>query len=121
MDLIWDLYLMRQIGEVGTTANQASQKATDQQYRVRQLEQSIDKLVLINLAMWNLLKTKAGLTEADLMKEMERIDLQDGVADGRITPSAQQCPKCGRTISTRHQRCLYCGQATGGDAFTGVR
>ncbi len=121
MDLIWDLYLMRQIGEVGTTANQASQKATDQQFRVRQLEQSVDKLVLINMAMWNLLKTKAGLTEADLLVEMQRIDLVDGAADGRVTPSTHQCNKCGRTISTRHKRCLYCGQSTGGDAFASVR
>lgn len=121
MDLIWDFYLMRQIGDVGTTANQANQKATDQQYRIKQLEQSIDKLLLINVAMWNLLKTKTGLTEADLLKEMQAVDLQDGVADGRITPSVQQCGKCGRTVSSRYKRCLYCGQSLGGDAFGGVR
>jgi len=121
MDLIWDIYLQRQINDANASANQAHQKATDQQYHIKQLEQSIDKLVLINMAIWNLLKTKTGLTEADLLKEMETIDLRDGVADGRITPSASLCPKCGRTVSSRHKRCLYCGQTMSGDAFVGVR
>jgi ribosomal protein S27AE len=121
MDLIWDLYLTQQLNSSSSTANQANQKANDQQYRVRQLEQSIDRLLLINMAMWELMKSRTGLMESDLLRKMQEIDLRDGVADGRVTPQAAQCPKCGRVNSSRHKHCIYCGQPLAGGPFAAVR
>ncbi len=121
MDLIWGLYLQNQVSGVQATANDANSKATEQQFRIKQLEQSIEKLVLINMAMWELIRSKTDLADADLMKKMQEIDLRDGVADGRVTPSVQACPKCGRTVSNKHHRCLYCGQDMSGNAFQTVR
>jgi hypothetical protein len=123
MEILWDLYQQHQISTVEESANHANRKATDLQHRVRELEESLDKLVLINTAMWELLKNRIGLTEAELLKQVEAVDLRDGVADGKITRTvAANCPQCGRTFSARHRKCLYCGakdQKSG--AFTSVR
>ena len=123
MDILWDLYQQRQINSAEASANHANEKATDLQFRVRELEESVDKLALINTAMWELLKNRIGLTEAELLKQIETVDLRDGVADGRITRTqATTCPKCGRTISTKHRKCLYCGaKDLKSGAFTSVR
>jgi ribosomal protein S27AE len=123
MDILWDLYQQRQIYSAEQSASDANRKATDVQQRVHELEDSVDRLVLINTAMWELLKNRLGLSEQELLKQIETVDLRDGVADGRITRAhAVTCPKCGRSISTKHRRCLYCGakDVTSG-AFTSVR
>ena len=76
---------------------------------VASLEDRIDHLTLVNMAMWSLLQEKTGLTEQDLLDRVRQIDLQDGVEDGKARKQIAKCPKCGRTMSPRHRRCLYCG------------
>jgi len=109
-DLLWDLHQERRIGEAQESAGQAARKATDFQERVRFLEERVDRVVLLNMALWSLLRERARLSDQDLMARMEQIDLQDGVADGKVTRTGPTtCPQCSRTFSPRHRRCLYCG------------
>jgi hypothetical protein len=109
IDLIFDLYQQRRINDVEQTAQESSRKATDFQARVRELEDSVARLALVNAAMWSLLKGQMGLTDTALTARVRDIDLRDGVEDGKITPNVQNCQKCGRTMGPRHKRCLYCG------------
>ena len=109
IDILFDLYQQGRINDVENTAQESSRKATDFQGRVRQLEDSIDRLVLVNAALWSLLKDRTGLTDAALTARVRDIDLRDGVEDGKITTTVQNCQKCGRTMAPRHKRCLYCG------------
>jgi ribosomal protein S27AE len=83
--------------------------ADDARSRVREYESRLDRLTLVCAAMWSLLQEKTGLTEAELLKKVEEIDLSDGVKDGKVRKQAMQCPRCQRTMSSRHARCLYCG------------
>lgn len=78
--------------------------------RIRDLEYDIGRLKLLNQALWELLKEKVKVSEAELEKRISDIDLRDGVADGRITDVALKCPTCGRISSSKHWKCLYCGQ-----------
>ncbi|QQE11863.1 hypothetical protein JD969_20695 [Planctomycetota bacterium] len=75
----------------------------------KDLEDRIDRLSLVCMAMWSLLQDKTNLTEADLLERVRAIDLMDGVEDGKATKTISKCQSCGRTMSQRHQRCLYCG------------
>jgi hypothetical protein len=110
IDLLWDLHQERRIGQAQDGANQAARKATDFQERVRFLEDRLDRMLLQNMAMWSLLRDTMGLTDQDLVARVQEIDLQDGVADGKVTRTAPTtCPRCQRMFSPRHQRCLYCG------------
>ena len=83
-------------------ARRAEQAASD-------VEERLDKLTLICMAMWEMLRDNTKFTEADLLAKVQEIDLRDGVPDGKITPTVSKCPKCSRTMSPRHQTCLYCG------------
>jgi len=76
---------------------------------MRELQNQFDRLTLVTMAMWSLLKEKTELTEEDLLKRVEEIDLSDGKIDGKFNPQTSTCPQCGRTLSARHNRCLYCG------------
>ena len=109
-DLLWDLHQGRRIGEAQDSASHATRKATDFQERVRFLEERVDRVVLLDMALWSLLRERARLSDQDLMARMEQIDLQDGVADGKVTRTGPTtCPQCRRNFSPRHRRCLYCG------------
>jgi hypothetical protein len=113
LELLWDLHQERRINEVQDGANQAARKATDFQERVHQLEDRIDRMLLTNMALWSLVRDTTGLTDHDLLSRVQQIDLEDGVADGKVSRTAPTtCPKCHRTFSPRHRRCLYCGQET---------
>ena len=113
LELLWDLHQEHRINEVQNGANLAARKATDFQERVRFIEERMDRMLLTNMALWSLLRDTMGLTDQDLAARVQQIDLQDGVADGKVTRSAPTtCPRCQRTFSPRHRRCLYCGHET---------
>ncbi|MFP4355439.1 MAG: hypothetical protein ACLFUJ_10005 [Phycisphaerae bacterium] len=76
---------------------------------IRALEEKVDKLTLVCMSMWSLLLERTDLTEQDLMQRVKDIDLIDGTEDGKVTKSVQKCAQCGRTMSPRHNKCLYCG------------
>ena len=83
--------------------------ARDVQSEVRGLEDRLDRLTLVCMALWELLKERGELTEEDLATKVREIDLRDGVADGKITKQIKHCPRCDRVMSPRHQKCMYCG------------
>lgn len=80
-------------------------------HRIRDLEDRLDRLTLVCMAMWQLIQERTSLTEEDLATRVAMIDAADGVADGKRTESVQPCPACKRPMSPRHRKCLYCGYA----------
>ena len=73
------------------------------------LGENFDRLTLICRAMWELMREQNNLTEEDLLKKVKEIDLLDGVLDAKLRNPPKKCSKCGRTVSKRHMRCIYCG------------
>jgi aspartate carbamoyltransferase regulatory subunit len=78
--------------------------------RMRDLEHEISRLSLLNQALWELIRERLNVTDADLEQKAREVDLRDGVEDGCITNTAVQCPRCGRISNSKHYKCLYCGQ-----------
>ncbi|MCX5771649.1 MAG: hypothetical protein NTZ09_15455 [Candidatus Hydrogenedentes bacterium] len=76
---------------------------------LREMRGQIGKLALMNQALWELLCQRLQLTDDDLAKIAQEIDLRDGTADGKMTESPVRCPQCGRISNSRHWKCLYCG------------
>jgi hypothetical protein len=76
----------------------------------QQLDARVDKLLLVCRSMWELVRDNTSLTEDDLMNKVLELDLRDGVADGKMQQGVQNCSHCGRAMSPRHARCLYCGR-----------
>lgn len=77
------------------------------------LRQRLDKICLVSQALWELLRDNTRLTDEDLLKKMHEVDLRDGKLDAKMAAELQKCPQCGRAISARHGKCLYCGTSGG--------
>ena len=61
------------------------------------------------MAMWSIISEKTGVTEEQLIERVKQIDLMDGAADGKLKRQIAKCSACGRVMSPRHTKCLYCG------------
>ena len=67
------------------TSSGAEPKASEAVRDVRKLQERLDKLTLVSMAMWELLKERGELTEEELMEKVREIDLRDGEPDGKVT------------------------------------
>jgi len=78
---------------------------------ILELEEKVERLLIVTEALWNILREKLSLEEQELVRRMVQIDLRDGKLDGRVAPSPpQQCPKCNRTLPKGKSRCMFCGE-----------
>lgn len=114
MDLFVDLYQSRQISEARSEASKAQGIAERVDQRITELERRADRTALACQALWEILKLKTGVTEAEVFAEMEEIDLRDGKADGKISNEVLRCGRCNRAINTARPVCIYCGHKNSG-------
>lgn len=76
----------------------------------RQLNRRIESLELACAGLWELLKSKHGYSDEELVEAVRQIDLKDGVEDGRLRLTDEVCPSCGRKLLTRSSpKCSWCG------------
>jgi hypothetical protein len=111
LDFIWDIYQHGQIAEAKSEAEHATQQTATQAERIERLEASLSRMALVSQAMWEVLRAKLVVPEAELLAKIQEIDLRDGVEDGKMGSETTTCPKCERKQSARNARCLYCGTA----------
>ncbi len=95
----------------------AKAKASQAAERVRVLEANLVKVLMINEALWEIIRDKHDLTEEDLNDKLYQIDMRDGDLDGDNQPRVRPCPACGRNVSPRHPACIYCGQIIDDSVF----
>ena len=100
-----------------STAAEAKGDARDAKRNTAEVDAKLERALLACEAMWTLLRDKLGMTDVDLLKRINEIDLSDGKLDGKVRRSAVSCPSCNRTIARRFPKCMYCGQAIMHDPF----
>jgi hypothetical protein len=109
MDFFGELAQEGRIHEARRLAARGEHRAEEAAETVAQLARRLDRLVLANAALWSLLKESTGLTDAALVERMASMDAEDGQVDGRLRVTLGLCPECGRALSQKHGRCLFCG------------
>lgn len=80
--------------------------------RIDRLEEQLDRVSLLALASWSLLKERGDVDDEQLLDRMQELDLQDGREDGRtVLPrkAGRRCLDCDRDMAESRRRCLYCG------------
>ena len=118
MSLIWGLANARAAANAQADAATAGRDANRARATAETLEARLDRTTLACEAMWTLLRDKLGMTDNDLVDRIVELDLSDGKLDGKVAKSAVSCPKCGRTIARRFNKCMYCGQDIVSDPFS---
>lgn len=108
-NLFWEFRQQGMIRSAEDAAMKSAHRAGEAKQEARWLEDRVDKLTLVCMAMWTLIQEKTDLTEEDLLDKVREIDLQDGEADGKLRKSISRCASCDRVMSPRHKRCMYCG------------
>jgi len=99
-------------------ARDISREQGDLKYSVRELAARVDRLALVCRAMHELLESLPGMSKEMLAEKITEIDLRDGLADGRASPTPTKCPQCGSMICKKFNRCLFCGyRDPSGDPF----
>ncbi|MCA9271903.1 MAG: hypothetical protein KDA31_02540 [Phycisphaerales bacterium] len=111
--MLWEIYQQSRIHAASAQAESASRKSGEIRSAVYELENRTDRLALTTMAMWALMSEKLGITEQELEDKITEIDLSDGKLDGKVRVEAQSCPSCGRKLSKRHHKCMYCGTVAG--------
>jgi len=109
MDFAWNLHQTAQIAEIKTDATRAESTTRQFMERIQELEFSVNRMTLASQALWELVRSRVGITEAELLAKINEIDVRDGVKDQRIATQLTKCANCGRTLNTRSSRCIYCG------------
>lgn len=82
----------------------------DARTRINELERRVDRLELEHRVVWEMLRDALKLDEGEMDRRAKSLDQRDGVADGKITAVPLRCPSCQRVASSRHWKCMYCGQ-----------
>jgi ribosomal protein S27AE len=106
-NFLWDFYQQQQINETSVRVNRTRADAEEGD---QELERKLERMQLVNMAMWSLCKDKLGLTDEDLADKIRQVDMLDGLLDGRVSHQGKSCPRCKRIMSIRHKKCLYCGE-----------
>lgn len=118
--MLWDLMQQMRIHRLAGEARHAHQEVSDTKddlrrlvNRIDELERSNESLTLACTALWEIMRDRVDISDADLEAKMGEIDLRDGVRDGRATSRAtgpMKCPECGRPNRRGRTTCIYCGR-----------
>ncbi|GDX98461.1 hypothetical protein LBMAG48_08650 [Phycisphaerae bacterium] len=109
LGLLWEWHQHERINDANRKASDLNASIRDRSSDVERLQQRVDALVLANLAMWTILRDKLNVTDADLERRVQEIDLSDGELDGKVRVGPWNCTACKRPNAPRHAKCLYCG------------
>ena len=102
----------------GSGAARAESKAASVERKMKVLEASVAKTLMINEVLWEFIRDNHNLTEKDLHKKIYEVDMRDGVIDGKNQRKPTECPDCGHMVSARHPACIYCGTVIDTSVFT---
>ena len=72
------------------------------------VDERIDRVVLLLEAMWSLLREN-GFRDEDLAAKLMELDTSDGTMDGRRTPAPSTCRSCGSKVAAGLRACQFCG------------
>ena len=97
--------------EMDTPVSTVGAQSTSSNTRLMKLEQRTDRIALTTMAMLSLLSERLGITEQEIEDRIGELDLADGQRDGRVRAVALDCPSCGRKVTKRHSKCMYCGES----------
>jgi hypothetical protein len=106
---MWDMWQSQEIRDNRENLSKTKDSVDSAQRELNRLRDQMMRMSLVNLAMFELVSERLGITQAQLEAKMREIDLRDGVEDGKFTAAPRACIACGRENRGNRPKCLYCG------------
>ena len=119
-DFMWG-YVMGQKSAAQASAFARSAGTADamrHSVKLNDVDERIDRMLLLIEAMWSLLKEQ-GFTDEQLAGRLAELDHGDGICDGRRTPQTKVCRECGSKVAAGLKACQFCGTAVAADLAPG--
>ena len=88
--------------DVGRKVSQGGSELIELQAAVRQLQARVDRHSLVIQVLKEMLLSQGGFSEDAFLERLARAVAQK--ADDK------SCRKCGKAMSAKHNRCIYCGE-----------
>jgi hypothetical protein len=109
-DFLWDLVAQEQQSGLQVHVAPGQSGVAQAEAKVITLEQRYERLRLTNMAMWELMKRRLGVTDQELAGEIQALVAEAGVK-GRNVRGARltTCPSCHRNVLSSAMTCVYCG------------
>jgi hypothetical protein len=111
---LWDMAQQLQIRGV-----RATQVAADRENHIRdqrqdarseELERELDQLTLVTEALWNLCRTRLGVSDDELRSTMQAV-LDE--REATLAAGPLKCGACGAAVPHDMPRCQFCGADSG--------
>lgn len=102
-------YILGQHGvQSARLASSASSGSGASVHDIADLNERVDRLILVIDAMWSLLE-EAGYSDVQLRRRIAEIDRSDGTEDGKRKDLAATCASCGSKVPVGRETCQFCG------------
>ncbi len=76
--------------------------------RIEDLNDRVDKLLMVVRAMWSLMEEQ-GLTAEQLASKIAELDSADGEVDGQVRGEVAHCAGCDSKVAPGLRACQLCG------------
>ena len=118
---LWNLYQEMNIRALRGGANLDrsfnDDRHAQQRDRAEDLDERIDRLLLLTEAMWELLSKHLGFTDEHLAHMVATIDHRDGHLDNRAARPARRCQACESAVPADRPTCQFCGVEVPGSSL----
>jgi hypothetical protein len=108
-DIFMNYWVWQQNREISSLKSQAQAArirldlgSRDTKERIEALEQQVGELALMTKALLEVLHQNGGVGKEEILAAMARIDAEDGVIDGKVTPERERPkkkPEPGKVVS----------------------
>src|SRR5690348_5673846 len=88
--------------EVEKKAVQSHSEVFELKATVRQLQSRVERQALVIKTLQDVLLAHAGLTEDQFLARLQQAAAEKANSNG--------CRKCGKPMSPKHAKCMYCGE-----------
>jgi hypothetical protein len=88
--------------EIEKRVSQSGGELTELQAAVKQLLARVDRHALVIQVLKDMLLARGEFSEDEFLERLEHAAAQK--AEGKT------CRKCGKAMSAKHKRCIYCGE-----------
>jgi hypothetical protein len=95
-DILFAGYVQSEIGSASALQANTDQRLTSTADRLAELEHRYERMHIVTVGLWALLKEHTGLTDSDLKRFVREVETAESKA--RATSGVMPCERCSRIL-----------------------